>query len=275
VHAVRDLKSTLRACSNEYTARAAPRQRDFRSHARDDIHTVVGPAGRRGKTVPIARIVPAAEKSRVPGPLSALDRWRTIVPRRPSRQLARLRRDDSGWRPSESSSSGRPSRATSRGAPCRHAGDYTIAFEFRRCQQCAKLNVVKDGWFWCDACSAQLSREWNVQSPPWTKSGQTSGRHGTERRSWHEVSPMSRILRMPRGKPSPKLAITVDPDVHRMVLDAAAAQGMSVSAWMTAAARRALRREDGLAAVRLRQVTRRASSSRRRGSSPWVAPRGA
>jgi hypothetical protein len=54
---------------------------------------------------------------------------------------------------------------------------------------------------------------------------------------------------MPRGKPSPKLAITVDPDVHRQVLDAAAAQGVSVSAWMTAAARRALRREDGLAAV--------------------------
>jgi hypothetical protein len=61
---------------------------------------------------------------------------------------------------------------------------------------------------------------------------------------------MSRILTVPRGKPSPKLAITVDPDVHRQVLDAAAAKGMSVSAWMTDAARRALRRDDGLAAVR-------------------------
>jgi hypothetical protein len=54
---------------------------------------------------------------------------------------------------------------------------------------------------------------------------------------------------MPRGKPSPKLAITVDPDVHGQVLASAAAQGMSISAWMTDAARRALRREDGLAAV--------------------------
>jgi hypothetical protein len=54
---------------------------------------------------------------------------------------------------------------------------------------------------------------------------------------------------MPRGKPSPKLAITVDPEVHAQVLDAAAAQGMSISAWMTDAARRALRRQDGLAAV--------------------------
>jgi hypothetical protein len=54
---------------------------------------------------------------------------------------------------------------------------------------------------------------------------------------------------MPRGNPSPKLAISVDPDVHQRVLDAAAADGVSVSAWMTAAARRALLVRDGLAAV--------------------------
>jgi hypothetical protein len=55
---------------------------------------------------------------------------------------------------------------------------------------------------------------------------------------------------MPRGKPSPKLAITVDPEVHEQVLAAAAAQGVSISAWMTDAARRALRQQDGLDAVR-------------------------
>lgn len=54
---------------------------------------------------------------------------------------------------------------------------------------------------------------------------------------------------MPRGNPSPKLAITVDPDVHDQVLEAAAAEGVSVSAWMTNAARRALLVRDGLAAV--------------------------
>lgn len=54
---------------------------------------------------------------------------------------------------------------------------------------------------------------------------------------------------MPRGKPSPKLAITVDADVHDRVLDAASAEGLSVSAWMTSAARRALLVRDGLAAV--------------------------
>ncbi len=54
---------------------------------------------------------------------------------------------------------------------------------------------------------------------------------------------------MPRGKPSPKLAITVDADVHERVLDAAAEEGVSVSAWMTDAARRALLIRDGLAAV--------------------------
>jgi hypothetical protein len=54
---------------------------------------------------------------------------------------------------------------------------------------------------------------------------------------------------MPRGNPSPKLAITVDPDIHKNILAAAARDGVSVSAWMTAAAREALQRRAGLAAV--------------------------
>jgi hypothetical protein len=54
---------------------------------------------------------------------------------------------------------------------------------------------------------------------------------------------------MPRGNPAHKLAITVDPEVHAQVLAAAHAEGVSVSAWMTAAARRALTLRDGLAAV--------------------------
>ena len=54
---------------------------------------------------------------------------------------------------------------------------------------------------------------------------------------------------MPRGRPSPKLAITVDSDVHERVVAAAADEGVSVSAWMTAAARRSLLVRDGLRAV--------------------------
>jgi hypothetical protein len=54
---------------------------------------------------------------------------------------------------------------------------------------------------------------------------------------------------MPRGNPATKLAITVDSDVHAEVVNAAEAEGVSVSAWLTAAARRALRVRDGLAAV--------------------------
>jgi hypothetical protein len=56
---------------------------------------------------------------------------------------------------------------------------------------------------------------------------------------------------MPRGNPSPKLAITVDPDIHEDILAAAARDGVSVSAWMTSAARQALQRRAGLAAVAL------------------------
>jgi hypothetical protein len=54
---------------------------------------------------------------------------------------------------------------------------------------------------------------------------------------------------MPRGNPSPKLAITIDPDIHENILRAAARDGVSVSAWMTVAAREALERRAGLAAV--------------------------
>ena len=54
---------------------------------------------------------------------------------------------------------------------------------------------------------------------------------------------------MPRGDPSPKLAITVDPDVHRRLIAAAADEGVSVSEWMTNAARRALLVREGLRAV--------------------------
>ncbi len=54
---------------------------------------------------------------------------------------------------------------------------------------------------------------------------------------------------MPRGRPSPKLAITVDPDVHAGVVAAAAEEGVSVSAWMTNAARRVLLTRHGLRAV--------------------------
>lgn len=54
---------------------------------------------------------------------------------------------------------------------------------------------------------------------------------------------------MPRGSPSPKLAITIDPQVHEKILAAAARDKVSISAWMTTAAREALQRRAGLAAV--------------------------
>jgi len=56
---------------------------------------------------------------------------------------------------------------------------------------------------------------------------------------------------MARGNPSPKLAITIDPDIHEDILAAASREGVSVSAWMTGAAREALRRRAGLAAIAL------------------------
>ena len=54
---------------------------------------------------------------------------------------------------------------------------------------------------------------------------------------------------MPRGAPARKLAITVDADVHARLVRAARKKKVSISAWLTEAARRSLRMGDGLAAV--------------------------
>lgn len=54
---------------------------------------------------------------------------------------------------------------------------------------------------------------------------------------------------MPRGRPSPKVAITIDPDVYEGIQEAAERDGVSVSAWITAAARERLFIADGLRAV--------------------------
>jgi hypothetical protein len=54
---------------------------------------------------------------------------------------------------------------------------------------------------------------------------------------------------VPRGSPAAKLAISVDRHIHAKVVDAAHAEGVSVSAWMTEAARQALRVREGLSAV--------------------------
>jgi hypothetical protein len=57
------------------------------------------------------------------------------------------------------------------------------------------------------------------------------------------------VISMPRGNPAVKLAVTVDRDVHAKIVRAAEAEGSSISAWLTAAARQALRVREGLAAV--------------------------
>lgn len=54
---------------------------------------------------------------------------------------------------------------------------------------------------------------------------------------------------MPRGKSSSKLAITIDPKVHKKILADAARHGVSVSAWIAGAAHEALRRRAELAGV--------------------------
>jgi hypothetical protein len=38
---------------------------------------------------------------------------------------------------------------------------FTRAFVFRCCDRCAQINLVKDDWYVCAACDADLPRAWN------------------------------------------------------------------------------------------------------------------
>ena len=43
-----------------------------------------------------------------------------------------------------------------------HPGCFTHEFEFRRCLQCRERNVVKEDWWVCAICGADLPREYNL-----------------------------------------------------------------------------------------------------------------
>src|SRR4051812_48016284 len=42
-----------------------------------------------------------------------------------------------------------------------HPGRFTSEMVFRRCEKCGQRNLVKDGWFVCAVCGADLPAEWN------------------------------------------------------------------------------------------------------------------
>jgi hypothetical protein len=42
-----------------------------------------------------------------------------------------------------------------------HPGRFTDEFTFRRCPRCAERNLVRDGYFICAICDADLPASWN------------------------------------------------------------------------------------------------------------------
>lgn len=42
-----------------------------------------------------------------------------------------------------------------------HPGRFTDEFTFRRCLQCGERNIVRDGYFTCAICDADLPAAWN------------------------------------------------------------------------------------------------------------------
>ena len=47
------------------------------------------------------------------------------------------------------------------GIPVSHPGTFTTSVVFRLCPQCNERNVVKDAWFVCELCGADLPVTWN------------------------------------------------------------------------------------------------------------------
>lgn len=45
--------------------------------------------------------------------------------------------------------------------PLEHPDEFTVRITFRLCPQCGERNIVKDAWFVCDLCQADLPRKWN------------------------------------------------------------------------------------------------------------------
>ena len=54
---------------------------------------------------------------------------------------------------------------------------------------------------------------------------------------------------MPRGAPSPKISISIAPVVHSRLVEAAEAEGVTVSAWISSAVEDRLAISEGLALV--------------------------
>jgi hypothetical protein len=44
-----------------------------------------------------------------------------------------------------------------------HPSSFTVAFEFRRCDHCGSINIIKDQVFECAVCNSPLSQVWNYQ----------------------------------------------------------------------------------------------------------------
>jgi hypothetical protein len=43
----------------------------------------------------------------------------------------------------------------------KHPKAFTGAFTFRRCSACTQILIIKDSWFVCDVCDADVPRHWN------------------------------------------------------------------------------------------------------------------
>ena len=51
-----------------------------------------------------------------------------------------------------------------RGVGLSHPDEFTVSFTFRRCDGCGSINLVKDDWFVCGVCDAELNQAANLNT---------------------------------------------------------------------------------------------------------------
>lgn len=79
--------------------------------------------------------------------------------RRPSFEVVRVSNQSTGFCPEPESWPAVESALDAAGIP--HPRGFSTEMIFRRCPKCASTNIVKDGWFVCGVCEAELPDEWN------------------------------------------------------------------------------------------------------------------
>jgi Zn finger protein HypA/HybF involved in hydrogenase expression len=44
-----------------------------------------------------------------------------------------------------------------------HPENFSVSYDFRRCEKCSAKVLVKENWFYCYECGSELPQKWNFE----------------------------------------------------------------------------------------------------------------